>query len=78
MAALPLIQFGACSTGINQVLGNTLNLMPAITYNAAQSTFLLPFQVGLAALTGGFGSFNIGSPVTTGGTGGTGGGGGGI
>ncbi|MBI5763995.1 MAG: hypothetical protein HZA51_10770 [Planctomycetes bacterium] len=81
LAALPLMQAGACITGLNQVAGNTLNSIPSVTFNAALSTALLPAQVLLALLTGGFGGGNLGggSGIGGGGIGGGGiGGGGGI
>lgn len=53
LAAIPLFQLGACGTGINQVLGGVTNALPSLTYNAAQSVFLLPFELALELATGG-------------------------
>lgn len=75
LAALPLMQAGACITGLNQVSGNTLNSIPSIAFNSAVSTALVPVQLLLALLTGGFGGGGIGGG---GGVGGGGIGGGGI
>lgn len=73
LAVLPLFQgLGACGTGINQVLGNVTNSLPALNYNAAQSVFLLPYQIGLALATGGFGSSSTGGSGGLGGSGGFG------
>jgi hypothetical protein len=76
LAAFPLIQAAACTTGMSQILGNTINSLPAIIYNSAQSTALIPAQLGLALATGGFGGGGLG--MGGGGIGGGGLGGGGL
>ncbi len=80
LAAFPLIQATACTTGLSQILGNTINTLPAIIYNSAQSTALIPAQIGLALATGGFGGGGLGNNSNSGlgGTSGLGGSGGGI
>jgi hypothetical protein len=60
LAALPLLQLGACGTFIGQSLGTAINELPSNAYSTLFGLSLLPSQIGLALFTGGFGSTGTG------------------
>ncbi|MFQ5423980.1 MAG: hypothetical protein ACE5F9_08360 [Phycisphaerae bacterium] len=53
LAAVPLLQFAQCATGVRQVFAGVANAVPATVFGILQSTLLSPI---FALLSGGGGT----------------------
>ena len=72
VAAIPLLQFGACATGYDQILGGVTNALPSIGFQAVEGLVLLPIEIVIELATGSSGGGGSGGSSGLGGSGSSG------